>query len=427
MNCTKLLSLFCFIILSAQLQGQFKEPNYNNKIWICINGNCVNGEGTIADKSFQEHKITGVFKDGLLEGKGKWVYETSFPVRNFYFEGEFSGGYRTQGKWWDNNGNTYTGGWKNGLMHGVGVYITNHSTANGVWEAGVLAEGIFEEKNGLKMSIVPDKEGKTTTKITYINNDFFEGNVREKMKEGFGIMKYNNMEVYEGEWKYDNKHGKGMQRWPNGDKYDGQWSRNFRSGQGKMFWSKDSTEYTGGWVLDKPEGKGIFTFQKRGKITGVDSGYYHKGVKVCADAQTYESFKEGIRQKKESEMEVFKKARADYNAFLASEFKVETDIENCVTYVISKTSMNVFGGASKDSYVILYQVNDKSKEATTEQIEKMAEIDFQKRGTSGYSHLQKIVNKGCSCQSIISEIKKNFPVMQTLQYEINYTTPIENK
>jgi hypothetical protein len=423
----KSLALILILHVTNQLKAQFIEPNYKTKVWICLSGNCFDGEGVIADKTFKQHKIAGNFKNGLLEGKGKWVYETSFPVNNFVFEGDFSGGQRIKGKWIDNNGNSYDGGWKDGQMHGEGIQTTKTSVSKGVWVYGALIAGTYEEKNGLSIKIKGIANGMIEGTITYPNNDVYTGTIRDKMKEGTGSIKYTNLERYEGEWKYDNKHGKGVQYWPNGDRYEGQWGRNSRSGFGKMFWAKDSSQYEGQWLLDKPDGKGVFTFQKGGRVLGFDSGYYHRGIKISEDAASYESFKNGIRQKKEEEIAQFKKARDKHNEFLRSAFKVETYIANCVTYVVSKSSMNLFGGASKDSYVIMYQVNDQTSEATIEQIEKLAEADFIKRGTSGYAHTQKIINRGCSCQSIVKEIQKNYPPLETLRYEINYTAPIENK
>ncbi len=426
MKTVLVLSLSMTFFAITSISAQVFERAYQNTIWKCISGDCENGQGEITDNSFQQHKISGTFINGVLNGKTTWIYKTSFPVKDFVFEGEFLNGARTIGKWSDNNGNSYNGEWKNGMRHGEGIYITNSTLERGTFESNELISGTLEEKNGRKMTITKAENGEISGTIIYQNNDFYQGVIRNKMKEGKGMLKSTNMEVYDGNWKYDNKHGEGTQIWPNGDLYDGQWSRSLRSGFGTMTWAKDSTKYIGNWLLDKPDGKGKFIYKKFSTAV-IDSGYFHKGIKISQDLATYETFKEGIRQKREEDLSYFKKARADYNAFLSEAFKVETFTENCVTYAISKTAMNFFGSVSTDSYLILYQVNDKTNEATTEEIEKLAEKDFLLRGTSSSNYVQKIVNRGCSCQSIVKGIKENYPVLKTLEYEINYTLPIENK
>ena len=43
-----------------------------------------------------------------------------------------------------------------------------------------------------------------------------------KIREGFGIMRYQNNRVYEGSWQNDKRNGKGYERYANGNKYEGQ-------------------------------------------------------------------------------------------------------------------------------------------------------------------------------------------------------------
>lgn len=43
-----------------------------------------------------------------------------------------------------------------------------------------------------------------------------------KIREGFGIMRYQNNRVYEGCWHSDKRNGKGYERYANGNKYEGE-------------------------------------------------------------------------------------------------------------------------------------------------------------------------------------------------------------
>ena len=111
----KLLSI---IILGLLLNGCSSTPveikNYKTE---CIKGDCVNGKGT---KTFSNGgKYIGEFKDGNLHGYG--IYKV--------FNGdEYIGEYnqnKKQGKgtyiWLD--GDKYIGDWKNGKMSGKGIKI----------------------------------------------------------------------------------------------------------------------------------------------------------------------------------------------------------------------------------------------------------------------------------------------------------------
>ena len=41
--------------------------------------------------------------------------------------------------------------------------------------------------------------------MKYLNGDEYNGEWKEDLKDGFGIMKYNNRDEYNGNWKNDKK------------------------------------------------------------------------------------------------------------------------------------------------------------------------------------------------------------------------------
>ena len=68
-------------------------------------------------------------------------------------------------------------------------------------------------------------------------------------------MIYNNGDKYEGEWKNDLKHGNGIMNYKNGEKF---------------YFSKDKFEeiekYDGYWEKNKKNGKGIIYFKNGDKL-----------------------------------------------------------------------------------------------------------------------------------------------------------------
>ena len=98
----KKLSLYIFLVLMFCNVG-FAE---------CIEGNCVDGQGTYTWAS--GHKYVGEYKDGKRHGQGTftWANETK-----------------------------YVGQWKDGKFHGQGTFTgTDGTVMKGIWENNKLVE-----------------------------------------------------------------------------------------------------------------------------------------------------------------------------------------------------------------------------------------------------------------------------------------------
>ena len=147
---------------------------------ICLEGNCVNGKGTFVTE--EGNTYTGSFKNGKREGRGK----LTSPA-----------------------GSSYEGDWKNNMRDGKGEYISNTN---------------------------PGK----------INVNAF---------------------TYVGDWKKDSMTGKGLISYFGGSSYVGEVYQNYRHGQGKLV-LLDSSSYDGFWQLDKPHGKGVQVKANGDKLTG---------------------------------------------------------------------------------------------------------------------------------------------------------------
>ena len=133
------------------------------------------------------------------------------------------------------NGDIYKGNWKNDLRHGTGICkFTNGVIFKGEWREdrpqgqGILfspPNEIMEARfNGWKL-----QDG--TVKILFTNGEFYEGNMRDNLRELTGIMHYSNGDKFEGEWFKDKRGGKrGKITTRDGDKLSGQFIKDYADG-----------------------------------------------------------------------------------------------------------------------------------------------------------------------------------------------------
>lgn len=122
-----------------------------------------NGKGKIIRKSGATYE--GIFKNGLLQGMGKYTFGKDS------YEGEFKDGtFDGIGKYISENGDVYEGEFKEVVRHGIGKYI---------WSNGDVYEGEFYV-------------GRRTGIGKYIWNDgdIYEGGWKNDLRDGFGTMYY---------------------------------------------------------------------------------------------------------------------------------------------------------------------------------------------------------------------------------------------
>ena len=148
-------------------------------------------------------------------------------------------------------------------------------------------------------------------KRTYTNG-YYEGTLRDELKEGYGEFYYNNGNFYEGEFLDDKIYGKGKTTFKNGDSYEGNYENGVRNGFGKYNWVDggsyegnyengvrngfgkfnwvDDGFYEGNWENDKIYGKGKMTYKNGGSYegnweNGVRNG---KGIETLNDGTLIE-------------------------------------------------------------------------------------------------------------------------------------------
>ncbi len=148
-------------------------------------------------KVMESGTYTGYMDDGVIDGKGKMVF---------------------------NDGSTYDGFWKYGSQHG-------HGTMN--WSNGVkyTGEWINGERTG---------QGK----ITYVDGGTYEGTFEKGTYHGHGKQTWKDGSVYTGNWTNGKMNGSGTMVWADGTKYVGDWKDGNPHGYGTMTW-KSGTVQTG--------------------------------------------------------------------------------------------------------------------------------------------------------------------------------------
>ena len=97
------------------------------------------------------------------------------------------------------------------------------------------------------------------------NNDQYIGCLNDQGNpEGFGKMTYENQDVYEGEWINGIRDGNGVFTYLNGYVYKGSWKNNMKSGRGVFVKTEDGQTYTSDGVFENNiiiEGKKVVSFE----------------------------------------------------------------------------------------------------------------------------------------------------------------------
>jgi len=129
----------------------------------------------------------------------------------------------------------YDGMWKDGKMHGRGIYtFFNGATYEGSW------------RNGLR-------HGRGT--LLFSDGTEYIGQWSEGKMQGIGRMKYSNNVVYDGEWVKNKRHGKGVLKFPCGAVYEGDFVVGRQHGRGT--WTSPTTlKFIGDWKNGLIEGSG---------------------------------------------------------------------------------------------------------------------------------------------------------------------------
>ncbi|CAL8463328.1 g2862 [Coccomyxa elongata] len=187
-------------------------------------------------------------------------HQKKFPNGDTYTGGWRNGLPEGEGRYCWADGSTYEGGWKNGSKHGLGTYTwPNGACYKGEWQNGCMhGVGSFKSPDGTCYEggwAYDLKQG--LGKKVYANGDIYEGLWKAGKCEGPGRYRWKNRNEYDGEWKAGRMHGKGTLKWNTGDRYDGEFKNGQEDGIGIFTWADGST-YNGFWREGSKEGVGVY-------------------------------------------------------------------------------------------------------------------------------------------------------------------------
>ncbi|XP_023695845.2 alsin isoform X1 [Paramormyrops kingsleyae] len=191
-----------------------------------------------------DRTYTGTFKNGLEDGFGDYVV----PNKNL------------------NKNDQYQGHWKEGRMHGFGVYR---------YATGEVYEGSFQDhmRHGHGML----RSGKLNSSSPSV----FIGQWVQDKKTGYGVFDdITRGEKFMGMWQDDQRQGNGLVVTQFGLYYEGTFASNKMSGTGTLLSEDDTTfqgEFSEDWTLN---GKGMLTMPNGDYFEGTFNGEWGTGLKV---------------------------------------------------------------------------------------------------------------------------------------------------
>jgi hypothetical protein len=113
----------------------------------CVDGDCVDGKGTIQLKSGS--KYVGQFNEGARAGEGTYSWTNKETYAGQWSKNQRDG----NGMYVYPNGAKYTGEFKGDRRHGQGTYIwPNGDKYIGQWKEGVMdGKGVYTYSNGAEL------------------------------------------------------------------------------------------------------------------------------------------------------------------------------------------------------------------------------------------------------------------------------------
>ncbi len=211
-------------------------------------------------------KFSGNFKDGLLDGNGKILYQDGS-----FYEGNFLNGLESgTGTLKFPSGENYEGDWRDGLYDGKGKYT---------YGTGQIYEGDFKNHE-------PSGKGKTI----YENGTIHEGDYLKGSKNGFGRETYGDGSIYEGFYELGEWKGEGIFVNSDGCITKGNWESTYIiNGFGTYKCSENS---------DFEDNKNEFYFEGN-----FEDGFFKSGKYVFSDGRVYEG---------DFEMDLFTKGKLTF-------------------------------------------------------------------------------------------------------------------
>jgi hypothetical protein len=178
----------------------------------------------IKRKSLAGFKYDGEFVEGKMHGSGVLERKDGTVFDGIWIAGVFGKGFIRFV-----NDDIYQGEWEYGLFHGQGTFITKNEEYNGKWGKGCFISGRKTDSFGVIYEGVWNKEGKINEgEITFLNGDFYKGEIQNLKMHGQGVLFQKNGVVLEGIW-FEGRYVQGRKNDVDGTIKDGTWIRKFES------------------------------------------------------------------------------------------------------------------------------------------------------------------------------------------------------
>jgi len=196
---------------------------------------------------------------------------------------------------------------------------------------------IIEEKfSQLKtMASTSKKKQKDTSYFVKINTnkyEYYEGEVDENFhRSGWGLYKYHNDDVFEGEFKNGLRNGMGEYRYKDGWSYIGTWTNDKKSGEGVII--SDNKEFSGKWVNDHIESGIKYTINEYKKDDSKNGlGEFNKSIPYWESNKSLNSYNPIYNSSPDTvshfELDSFQSDESESEDKILEEIKIIREIHN---------------------------------------------------------------------------------------------------
>jgi hypothetical protein len=239
---------------------------------------------------FNSAHWTGTCKDSLLAGTGELSLFEGYDLALKYTGAIVNGKFDGAGKVEYPNGKIVSGFFKDGEPEGKGKIITTDYVMEGNFNRGVFQDDVVVNYTNGDKYVGEAKNNRLSGKgsITYRNGEKYEGTVTSGKPNGTGAAYLANGSKYIGDFRNGLMMGKGIMTLPDGAKYEGDFINGLFEGNGVLTLS-DSTKYVGGFKNGNRDGKGKQTFKDNSIYVGdFKVGLLEgKGTFTFSDGSTY--------------------------------------------------------------------------------------------------------------------------------------------
>jgi hypothetical protein len=208
------------------------------------------GKGQFVSKSFQ---YEGEYKDGMMHGNGVYMWDNGDRYEGGFVEDRPSG----RGKYKFGNGDSYEGEVKGGVIAGRGIYVA---------KSGDQIEGSFVDGKANGVGI-----------YRFASGDRYEGEMIAGKLQGKGRYYAKSGDRIEASFVDGKAQGKGVYHFSNGDRYEGDLKDGALTGSGAYIYAKGQ-KYEGQLVNALPQGKGTFWFNDGSRFEGTFEQGLHKAT-----------------------------------------------------------------------------------------------------------------------------------------------------